>query len=72
MRRGDEAAGEREVTIAGDTVGAVLAAANDKFGDHFAQLSETCRVWVNGEPAEVDTAVGDNDEVALLPPVSGG
>jgi len=29
-------------------------------------------VWVNGEPAEPDVPVGETDEVALLPPVSGG
>ena len=60
------------MTIDGETVGDVIAQANDKFGAHFAELVETCRVWVNGEPAESDTAVGANDEVALLPPVSGG
>jgi molybdopterin converting factor small subunit len=32
----------------------------------------TSRVWVNGEPAERATPVGDGDEVAVLPPVSGG
>lgn len=67
-----EEAGERTVTIDGETVGDVVAAANDKFGEHFATLVKTCRVWVNGEPAEMDTAVTSNDEVALLPPVSGG
>jgi molybdopterin converting factor small subunit len=29
-------------------------------------------VWVNGEAAEQNTEVADDDEVALLPPVSGG
>ncbi|MEM7091642.1 MAG: MoaD/ThiS family protein [Actinomycetota bacterium] len=67
-----EAAGERSVTIEADTVADVVAQANDKFGSHFASLAETCRVWVNGEPAELDTVVGPADEVALLPPVSGG
>lgn len=67
-----EAAGEREITIDATTVADVIAQANDKFGPHFAELVATCRIWVNGEPAEVDTAVTDADEVALLPPVSGG
>jgi molybdopterin converting factor small subunit len=35
-------------------------------------LIPTCKVWVNGEPAERDTVVHDQDEVAILPPVSGG
>jgi molybdopterin converting factor small subunit len=30
------------------------------------------RVWVNGDEAEPDTPVGDDDEVAVIPPVSGG
>jgi molybdopterin converting factor small subunit len=33
---------------------------------------ETCRVWVNGDEATPDQTVGDSDEVAVLPPVSGG
>lgn len=68
----EAAAGERSVTIEGDTVGAIVNAASDKFGEHFAALLPTCKVWVNGEPAEMDTAVVASDEVAILPPVSGG
>lgn len=67
-----EAAGERSVTIDGATVGEVVDAACDKFGDHFRALVPTCKTWVNGEPAERSTAVTEQDEVALLPPVSGG
>jgi molybdopterin converting factor small subunit len=33
---------------------------------------QRCRVWRNGEPAEREDAVTDDDEVAILPPVSGG
>jgi molybdopterin converting factor small subunit len=29
-------------------------------------------VWVNGESADGTSAVTDTDEVAILPPVSGG
>ena len=58
--------------IAGATVRAVLDAAVAKYGDGFAGVLATCRVWVNGDAAELDTAVDDDDEVAVLPPVSGG
>jgi len=68
----EAAAGERSITIAGDTVGQVVDAAAEKFGDHFAALIPTCKTWVNGEPADRDTAVQESDEVAILPPVSGG
>ena len=67
-----EAVGERSVTIDGATVDEVIDNAVDKFGEHFAALVPTCRVWVNGEPAEASTPVDSADEVALLPPVSGG
>jgi molybdopterin converting factor small subunit len=30
------------------------------------------QVWVNGRPAAGTTEVGTNDELAVLPPVSGG
>ena len=38
----------------------------------FAELLPSCRVWVNGDPAERDDVVAAADEVAVLPPVSGG
>jgi len=68
----EAAGGERSITIDGSTVGEVVDAACDTFGDHFSALIPTCKTWVNGEPAERDTAVTDSDEVAILPPVSGG
>jgi molybdopterin converting factor small subunit len=30
------------------------------------------KIWVNGEPSSREQAVGPQDEVAVLPPVSGG
>jgi molybdopterin synthase sulfur carrier subunit len=67
-----EAAGTTEDDVAGGTVGAVLDAACARYGSAFAALLPRCRVWVNGEPAARDDAVGPDDEVAVLPPVSGG
>ena len=66
------AAGTGSLTLPGETVGEVLAAADERFGDGFAALAGTCRVWLNGESTAVAVAVTDGDEVALLPPVSGG
>jgi molybdopterin converting factor small subunit len=58
--------------IDGATVGAVLDAACDRYGAAFRDVLATCRVWVNGDDADRATSVGDDDEVAVLPPVSGG
>ncbi len=67
-----EAVGTGSVPIEGTTVGAVLDAAVAEYGDGFAAVLAGSKVWLNGEPAERDDAVGDRDEVAVLPPVSGG
>lgn len=67
-----EAAGTDRDTIEGATVGAVLDAAVDRYGQGFADVLATCKVWVNGDPAERGDAVAADDEVAVLPPVSGG
>ena len=67
-----EAAGAGSVPVDGDTVDTVLDNAIARFGDTFAAVLATSKVWVNGEEVPRGTAVGDNDEVAVLPPVSGG
>jgi len=67
-----EAAGLGSAAVAGATVGEVLAAARARFGDRFTEVLSTSRVWLNGEPATDHDPVGEADEVAVLPPVSGG
>lgn len=67
-----EAAGTRTASFDGATVAAVIEKASAEYGESFTVLLPTCQVWVNGEPAEGDHPVTDTDEVALLPPVSGG
>lgn len=67
-----EAAGTDRDTLDGSTVRAVLDAAVERYGPGFGAVLGSCRVWVNGEPAEPGDAVADADEVAVLPPVSGG
>ena len=57
---------------AGSTVGDVLAAAEARYGPDFSAVLTTCRVWLNGDHVPADTPVGPDDEVAVLPPVSGG
>jgi molybdopterin synthase sulfur carrier subunit len=67
-----EAAGTGRDTVEGATVGAVLAEARRRYGDTFAAVLDGCRVWRNGEPASEEDPVTAADEVAVLPPVSGG
>jgi len=67
-----EAAGTGRDVVDGATVDEVLAAASARYGEGFAALLGSCRVWVNGEPAAGTDPVSGGDEVAILPPVSGG
>jgi molybdopterin converting factor small subunit len=67
-----EAAGTNQLEIDASTVGGVIGEAERRFGPDFVAQVQTCRIWLNGEPAVADDVVGPSDEVALLPPVSGG
>jgi len=67
-----EAAGTGSDVLPGATVADVLQAARARYGAAFGDVLDQSRVWVNGEPTELDMSVDDNDEVAVLPPVSGG
>lgn len=67
-----EAAGTGSATIDAATVGGVLDEAGRRFGDAFTAVLATSKVWRNGEPTDPDEPVGPTDEVAVLPPVSGG
>ena len=67
-----EAAGTGRTTVDAATVGAVLEEAAVRYGEGFAAVCALSRIWLNGDPAERDTPVSEGDEVAVLPPVSGG
>lgn len=67
-----EAAGTDRVVLEGATVGDILKEATTRFGEPFSLVLERSRVWVNGQPTGADAPVSDHDEVAVLPPVSGG
>jgi molybdopterin synthase sulfur carrier subunit len=66
------AAGTAHDLVPGGTVADVLAEAVARYGAEFAAVLPTCAVWVNGTPASPSSVVGDDDEVGILPPVSGG
>jgi len=67
-----EAAGTGRDELSATTVGEVLEAICSRYGPEFARVLATSRVWVNGEPAEPGDPLSAGDEVAVLPPVSGG
>ena len=67
-----EAAGVAADELPGSTVGDVLFEARLRYGEGFAKVLETAAVWLNGEPCEPSDPVEEGDEVAVLPPVSGG
>jgi MoaD family protein len=67
-----EAAGTGHAEVSGATIGDVLDEAVRRYGPPFAAVLASSRVWRNGDEADRATPVGDDDEVAVLPPVSGG
>lgn len=67
-----EAAGTSRADFPGQTVGDVLQAARTAYGEGFSENMAIAKVWVNGEPADESDPVTEHDEIALIPPVSGG
>jgi molybdopterin converting factor small subunit len=67
-----EAAGTSGTAIPGKSVAAVVAGARALFGEPFSTVLDGSRIWVNGNEADPATPVGDDDEIAVIPPVSGG
>ena len=67
-----EAADTSEAEASGKTVGDVVDALSARFGERFAAVAAVSSFVVNGERAARETPVADGDEVAILPPVSGG
>lgn len=64
--------GRAVVEVAPGTVADLLADLLTGASDDQAAVVATCGRWVNGAPAVDGTPVGEGDELALLPPVSGG
>ena len=72
--RAREAAGRRDDTIDAATLSELLGVARERYGPTFGEVLDTSRVWVNGDEPEhgAATPLAAGDEVAVLPPVSGG
>ena len=69
-----EAAGRRVDEFDARTLGEVLELMSRRYGAEFAAVLSRSRVWLNGDEAAAGslTELHDGDEVAVLPPVSGG
>lgn len=67
-----ELAGASAVDVDGNTVGDVLSQVAELYGSDFERALDVAQVWVDGNQAGTDSAVGKASEVALIPPVSGG
>jgi molybdopterin converting factor small subunit len=68
-----EAAGTgRWESDSASTVGELVTQAIAHFGANLERVVPHCKIWRNGDPADHATPIAGNDEIALLPPVSGG
>ena len=67
-----ELAGASEVEAEGKSAGDLIDVLSSRYGERFTQIAAVGSVVVNGERATRSTPVAEGDEVALLPPVSGG
>lgn len=66
------AAGTSHADVAAASLAELCDLARLRFGEAFAQVLEVSSVWVNGSPATSAQPLGEDDEVAVIPPVSGG
>jgi len=67
-----ELADATHVEAPGKSVGDIVDALGERYGERFASIAAVGTFVVNGERATRSTPVAEGDEVALLPPVSGG
>ena len=67
-----ELAGASHVETPGTSVGDIVDTLAARYGERFASIAAVGTFVVNGERATRATPVAEGDEVALLPPVSGG
>ncbi len=67
-----ELAGASAVQASGSTVADIADQLSAAHGERFAAIVSVSSFVVNGERASRAAAVAEGDEVAILPPVSGG
>lgn len=67
-----EIAGTDTLEVEEGTVGEILDRSGEEYGPAFTNALKAAGVWVNGKPVDRSAHVGPDDEMALIPPVSGG
>ena len=67
-----ELAAASQVEAEGRTAGEVVDVLSARYGDRFAKIAAVGSLVVNGDRATRATVLADGDELAVLPPVSGG
>ena len=67
-----EIAGQPYVEAEGSSVEEVVQALCDRFGERFTAVVQHSTVVVGDERVALDTPLTGTEELALLPPVSGG
>ncbi|HET7236716.1 MAG TPA: MoaD/ThiS family protein [Actinomycetota bacterium] len=67
-----ELAGSSQVEAEGSSVAEVVDALSARYGERFERVARAGSVIVDGERAGPSTPLAGGQEVALLPPVSGG
>jgi molybdopterin converting factor small subunit len=67
-----EAAGLSVDEVDGASVADILSEAGRRYGPEFGEILGHSKVWLNGEQVGPEASVDAADEVAVIPPVSGG
>jgi len=67
-----ELAGSSSAPAEGATVGEVVEALSARYGERFAAIAGVGSAVLEGERADPTTPLSEGQELALLPPVSGG
>jgi MoaD family protein len=67
-----ESAGSSWVEVEASDVGGVIDGLAARFGPEFERIANAGKAVVDGETVGRDRALAPGEEVALLPPVSGG
>lgn len=67
-----QAAGTAREIGHAESLAELIGDAERRHGPGFADIVAISRIWRNGEPTDGAVMLSDGDEVAVLPPVSGG